>query len=169
MVRRMFLNGAVAADSPNFTRGNVCEKIDEGLPGWVDGTGMKRLLPSSVVVLLGSASFLTAQPVIQTKSQNALKIESARVTPGPNGGTYVAGVCRPAFGYSRVPLPHVHVLAFDDEGRLLFDKVDKLNTDRLRRSHRHSLPRDPYVVYLPVAPGEIGKVVVEQHSRHSHD
>ncbi len=97
-----------------------------------------------------------------------MRISSARVVTAPGGGSYVAGMAETAFGYSEPRTAHVHISAYDANGKLLAEKIDKLDTAKLARWHRNPHPAASYIAFLPWAPSQIARVTVVEHSGHIH-
>ena len=62
---------------------------------------------------------------------------------------------------------HVYVAAYDANGKLLAEKIDKINGNNLVRWHLRPRPRAPYTVFFPWKPSQIAKVtVIEQSGTH---
>jgi hypothetical protein len=111
-------------------------------------------------LLLASNSIASANPIISSSSENSVRISSARVVRAPGGGSYVTGMIRPSFGYVAPGAVDVDVTAYDANGKLLAEKVDKIDANDLVISHLRPSPRAPYVVFFPWEPSQIGKVTV---------
>ncbi|CAN5750431.1 hypothetical protein BH09VER1_BH09VER1_12040 [soil metagenome] len=131
---------------------------------------IKTFLCSAIAAAsLPSASFSAfANPTISSSSEKAMQIDSARVVKAPGGGSYVTGTVEPSFGYTAPRAAHVHVAAYDANGKLLGEKVDKLNGNNLVRWHLRPRPRASYVVFFPWEPSQIAKVTIVEHSGHTH-
>ena len=56
------------------------------------------------------------------------------------GGSYVTGMIEPSFGYAAPGAVHVHVAAYDANGKLLAEKVDSIDGDNLVTSHLRPSP-----------------------------
>jgi hypothetical protein len=80
------------------------------------------------------------------------------------GGSYVTGMTEPSFGYVAPRAAHVHVAAYDANGKLRAEKIDKINGNNLVRWHLRPRPRAPYTVFFPWEPSQIAKVTVIEHS-----
>ena len=66
----------------------------------------------------------------------------------------------PSFGYVALRGAHVHVAAYDANGKLLAEKVDNIDANDLVRWHLRPRPRAPYAVFFPWKPSQIAKVTV---------
>ena len=66
----------------------------------------------------------------------------------------------PSFGYAAPSVVHVHVAAYDANGKLLAEKVDNVNGNKLLRWHLRPSPRAHYTVFFPWDPSQIAKVTV---------
>ena len=84
------------------------------------------------------------------------------------GGSYVTGMTEPSFGYVAPRTAHVHVAAYDANGKLLAEKIDKINGNKLVRWHLRPRPRAPYTVFFPWGPSQITKVTVIEHSGYTY-
>jgi hypothetical protein len=91
-------------------------------------------------------------------SESSTRIGPARVVKAIGGGSYVTGTIEPSFGYVAPHTIHVHVAAYDANGKLLARKTDKINGNSLVRWHLRPRPRAPYTVFLPWEPSQIAKV-----------
>jgi len=130
-----------------------------------------KIKPSlvGIVSLVASAFIASASPAISAVSENAMRISSAHVVKAPwGGGSYVTGLAEPSFGYSVPRAAHVHISVYDVNGKLLGEKIDKLNSPRLVRSHLNPHPRTSYVAFFPWEPSQIAKVTIVEHSGHVH-
>ena len=67
-----------------------------------------------------------------------------------------------------VPGAHVHVAAYDANGKLLAEKIDKINGNNLVRWHLRPRPRAPYTVFFPWEPSQIAKATVIEHSGYAY-
>ena len=76
------------------------------------------------------------------------------------GGSYVTGMIEPSFGYVAPRAEHVRIAVYDANGKLMAEKVDKINANGLVISHLHPNPRAPYAVFFPWAPPQIAKITV---------
>jgi hypothetical protein len=112
-------------------------------------------------LLFASSSIASANPVISSSSQNSVRISSASVVRALGGGSYVTGMIEPSVGYVAPGAVDVHVAAYDGNGKLLAEKVDKIDANDLVISHLRPNPRAPYAVFFPWEPSQIGKVTVE--------
>jgi hypothetical protein len=72
-----------------------------------------------------------SDPSFQSSSENSVRISSARVVRALGGGSYVTGMTEPSFGYVAPRTAHVHVAAYDANGKLLAEKIDKINGNNL--------------------------------------
>jgi hypothetical protein len=118
--------------------------------------------------LVASAFTASASPAISTSSVDAVQISRTHLEKALGGGSYVTGVAETSFG-SWVPRAvHVHVEVYDSNGKLLADKIDKLNSSLLVPWQRNPRPSVSYVVFLPLVPSQIAKVSVVEHSGHTH-
>jgi hypothetical protein len=111
-------------------------------------------------LLLASSSIASANPVISSSSENSVQMSDSSVVRALGGGSYVTGMIEPSFGYAAPGAVHVHVAAYDANGKLLAEKVDSIDGDNLVTSHLRPSPRAPYVVFFPWEPSQIGKVTV---------
>jgi hypothetical protein len=111
-------------------------------------------------LLLASSSIASANPVISSSSENSVQMSDSSVVRALGGGSYVTGMIEPSFGYAAPGAVHVHVAAYDANGKLLAEKVDKIDANDLVISHYRPSPRAPYVVFFPWEPSQIGKVTV---------
>ena len=94
-------------------------------------------------LLFASSSIASTNPVISSSSENSVRISDARVVRALGGGSYVTGMIEPSFGYVAPRAVHVHVAAYDANGKLLAEKVDKINGNDLVRWHLRPSPRAP--------------------------
>src|SRR5215510_10713294 len=96
------------------------------------------------VLLFASSCIASANAVISLSSENSLRISSARVERAIGGsGFYVTGMTEPSFGYVAPRAPHVHVMVYDANGKLLGEKIDNINGNDLVRWHLRPAPRAP--------------------------
>ncbi|MCX6972958.1 MAG: hypothetical protein NTZ94_01450 [Verrucomicrobia bacterium] len=70
--------------------------------------------------------------------------------------------------YAAPRAAHVHVAGYDTNGKLLAEKVDKLNSNNLVRWHLRPRQRASYLVFFLWTPAQIAKVSVIEHSGHTH-
>ena len=84
------------------------------------------------------------------------------------GGSYVTGMTESSFGYVAPRAVHVHVAAYDANGKLLGEKIDKINGNNLVRWHLRPRPRAPYTVFFPWEPSQIAKATVIEHSGYAY-
>lgn len=129
---------------------------------------MKAIFSLAFSLLLAASSFLQAAPATEIRSDSGLLISSANIAPAPGGGVYVSGLSRPSLGVSTPSLPHIHVAAYDRNGKPLAEKTASLNQSRLTVNHYTPRPRASYVVYLPAKASEIGTIIVTPHSGRRH-
>jgi hypothetical protein len=66
----------------------------------------------------------------------------------------------PSFGYVAPGAAHLRVPAYDANGKLLDEKVDKINGSNPVNRHLRPNPRAPYAVFFPWQPSQIAKVTV---------
>lgn len=119
------------------------------------------------VLLFASSRIASANPVISSSSENSVQISSARVVRALGGGSYVTGMTEPSFGYVAPRAAHVHVAAYDANGKLRAEKIDKINGNNLVRWHLRPRPRAPFTVFFPWEPSQMAKVtVIEQSGIH---
>ena len=111
-------------------------------------------------LLLASSTIASANPVISSSSENSVQMGDSSVVRALGGGSYVTGMIEPSFGYAAPGAVHVHVAAYDANGKLLAEKVDSIDDNQLVRWHLHPNPRAPYAVFLPWVPSQIAKVTV---------
>jgi hypothetical protein len=130
-------------------------------------TKILSLAAGAAVLLFASSSIASTNPVISSSSENSVRISSARVVRALGGGSYVTGMIEPSFGYVAPRAAHVHVAAYDADGKLLAKKVDKVNANNLVRWHLRPRPRASYTVFFPWEPSQIAKVTVIEHSGYS--
>jgi hypothetical protein len=119
-------------------------------------------------LLFASSSIASSNPVISSSSENSVRISSARVVRALGGGSYVTGMTEPSFGYVAPRAVYAHVAAYDANGKLLAEKIDKINVNKLVRWHLRPSPRAPYTVFFPWEPCQIAKVTVIEHSGRRH-
>jgi hypothetical protein len=119
-------------------------------------------------LLFASSHRASANAVISSSSGNSVRISSARVLRAIGGGSYVTGMTEPSFGYVAPRAAHVHVAAYDANGKLLGEKIDKINVNSLVRWHLRPRPRAPFTVFFPWQPTQIAKVSVIEHSGEIH-
>ena len=110
------------------------------------------LVAGFAALLLASSSIASANPVISSSSENSVQMSDSRIVRALGGGSYVAGIIEPSFGYAAPGAVHVHVAAYDANGKLLAEKVDKINGSNLVRWHLRPNPRAPYAVFFPCNP-----------------
>ena len=128
----------------------------------------------TLLLVAGCAAFLLSDGsasidrVIVSSSENAVQINSARVVRAIGGGSYVTGMVELSFGYSNPRSAHVHIAAYDMDGKLLAEKIDKISANKLQRWHLRPAPRTPYVAFFPWEPSQIAKVTVTEHGGHEH-
>jgi hypothetical protein len=120
------------------------------------------------VLLFANSRIASANPVISSSSENSVQISSARVVRALGGGSYVTGMTEPSFGYVAPRAAHVHVAAYDANGKLRAEKIDKINGNNLVRWHLRPRPRAPYTVFFPWEPSQIATVIVIEHSGSTH-
>jgi hypothetical protein len=121
-----------------------------------------------VALLFASGSIASTNPVISSSSENSVRISSARIVKALGGGSYVTGMAEPSFGYVAPRAVHVHVAAYDANGKLLGEKIDKINGNNLVRWHLRPRPRAPYTVFFPWEPSQIAKATVIEHSGYAY-
>jgi hypothetical protein len=125
------------------------------------------LAAGAAVLLFASSSIASTNPVISSSSENSVRISSARVVRALGGGSYVTGMTEPSFGYVGPRAAHVHVAAYDANGKLLAEKVDNIDANDLVRWHLRPRPRAPFTVFFPWEPSQIAQVtVIEQSGTH---
>ena len=138
--------------------------IDPATGPRVNRQAMKKktlsLAAGFAALLFASSSIASTNPVISSSSENSARISSARVVRALGGGSYVTGMIEPSFGYAAPRAEHVRVGAYDANGKLLAEKVDKINANDLVISHLRPSPRAPYAVFFPWEPSQIAKVTV---------
>ena len=143
-------------------------KIRSAIDGATDPRVNRRAIKIKILslaagfaaLLFASNSIAFTNPVISSSSENSVRISSARVVRAIGGGSYVTGMIEPSFGYFAPGAAHVRVAAYDANGKLLAEKVDKINANDLVISHLRPNPRAPYTVFFPWAPSQIAKVTV---------
>ena len=127
--------------------------IDTATDPGVNRQAMKKktlsLAAGFAALLFASSSIASTNPVISSSSENSVRISSARVVRALGGGSYVTGMIEPSFGYVAPRAMHVHVAAYDAKGKLLTEKIDKINGNNLVRWHLRPRPRAPYAVFFP--------------------
>ncbi|MET0252572.1 MAG: hypothetical protein ABW214_00870, partial [Terrimicrobiaceae bacterium] len=106
------------------------------------------LAAGAAVLLFASSSIASTNTVISYSSENSVRISTARVVRALGGGSYVTGMAEPSFGYAAPRAAHVHVTVYDANGRLLAEKIDKINVNNLVRWHLRPRPRNPYTVFF---------------------
>jgi hypothetical protein len=126
------------------------------------------LAAGAAVLLFASSSIASTNPVISSSSENSVRISSARIVRALGGGSYVTGMTEPSFGYAAPRAAHMHVAAYDANGKLLAEKIDKINGNNLVRWHLRPRPRAPYTVYFPWEPFQIAKVTIVERQRPTH-
>jgi hypothetical protein len=126
------------------------------------------LAAGSAALLFASCSIASTNPVISSSSENSVRISSARVVRALGGGSYVTGMTEPSFGYVAPRAVHVHVAAYDANGKLLGEKIDKINGNNLVKWHLRPRPRAPYTVFFPWEPSQIAKATVIEHSGYAY-
>ena len=90
------------------------------------------LAAGAAVLLFASSSIATTNPYhFNLRPKNSVRISSARVVRALGGGSYVTGMTEPSFGYVAPRTAHVHVAAYDANGKLLAEKIDKINGNNL--------------------------------------
>ena len=138
--------------------------IDPATDPGVNRQAMKKktlsLAAGFAALLFASSSIASTNPVISSSSENSVRISSARVVRALGGGSYVTGMIEPSFGYVAPGDVHVRVAAYDANGKLLAEKVDKIDANDLVISHLRPSPRAPYTVFFPWEPSQIAKVTV---------
>src|SRR3979411_1097061 len=93
------------------------------------------LAATAATFLFASSHMASANLAISTSSENSVRLSSARVVRALGGGSYVTGMTEPSFGYIAPRAAHVHVAAYDAKGKLLAEKIDKINGNSLVRWH----------------------------------
>ena len=126
------------------------------------------LAAGATVLLFASSSIASTNTVISYSSENSVRISSARVVRALGGGSYVTGMAEPSFGYAAPRAAHVHVTVYDANGKLLAEKIDKINVNNLVRWHLRPRPRTPYTVFFPWEPSQIASVTVIEHSGYNY-
>ena len=121
-----------------------------------------------VALLVASGSIASTNPVISTSSENSVRISNARIMRALGGGSYVTGMTQPSFGYVAPRAAHVHVAAYDANGKLLAEKIGNINGNNLLRWHLRPSPRAPFTVFFPWERSQIAKVTVVERSGHTH-
>jgi hypothetical protein len=119
-------------------------------------------------LLFASSSIASPDPVISFSSENSVRISSASVVRALGGGSYVTGMTEPSFGYIAPRAAHVHIAAYDANGKLPADKIGNINGNNLVRWHLRPSPRSPFTVFFPWEPSRIAKVTIIEHSGHEH-
>ncbi|HEY5812514.1 MAG TPA: hypothetical protein VIT23_07665 [Terrimicrobiaceae bacterium] len=119
-------------------------------------------------LFLASGSIASTNPVVSSSSENSVRISSAKIERALGGGSYVTGMTQPSFGYVAQHAVHVHVSAYDANGKLLAERIDNINRNNLVRWHLRPSPRAPFTVSFPWEPFQIAKVTVIEHSGHTH-
>ena len=106
----------------------ICHRYSHR-PG-VNRQAMKKMTLSLTAgfaaLLFASSSIASSEPVISSSSENSVRISDARVVRALGGGSYVTGMIEPSFGYVAPRAAHVHVAAYDANGKLLAEKVKAL-------------------------------------------
>jgi hypothetical protein len=122
------------------------------------------LAVGAAVLLSASRNTASGSTVISFSSENALRISSARLVNALGGGSYVTGIMEPSFGYAAPRGAHVHVASYDKNGKLLAEKIDKINVNNLVRWHLRPRPRSPYTVFFPFELSQIARVTIVEHN-----
>jgi hypothetical protein len=146
-------------DSINFLRGWCLLVVKK-----VMKTKTLLLAAGFAALLFGSSSIASTNLVISTSSENSVRISSARVVRALGGGSYVTGMTEPSFGYVAPRAVHVHVAVYDANGKLLSEKIDRINGNNLVRWHLRPRPRASYTVFFPWELSQIAKATVIEHS-----
>jgi hypothetical protein len=97
--------------------------------------------------LVASGSTASTNPVISTSSENSVRISNARVVRALGGGSYLTGMTQPSFGYVAPRAAHVHVAVYDASGKLLAERIGKINGNNLVRWHLRPRPRAPFICW----------------------
>jgi hypothetical protein len=129
---------------------------------------MKTRTLSLAALLFASSSIASTGPVISSSSEISVRISSASVVRALGGGSYVTGMTEPSFGYIAPRAPHVHIAAYDANGKLLAETIDKINSNNMVKWHLRPRPRAPYTVFFPWEPSQIAKVTIIEHGGHEH-
>jgi len=114
----------------------------------------------AIFIELGFPLLAFANPVISTSSACPIKISSARVERTRGDFAYVTGMVEPSVGYSSPGMVSIHVFAYGTNGKLLAEKIERINFSRLVRWHLHPRPSAPYVAFFPWSVSKIAKVAV---------
>jgi len=129
----------------------------------------KTFLLLGMAAALGTGALRAAPGIpMALHSGRALELTGARVESAPGGGTYVTGLVESVAGYAVPRAAHVHVTAYDAQGRVLGEKSDLLARSLLVRSHFQPQPRDTYTVSFAWPPAQIARVEIVEHSGHLH-
>lgn len=119
-------------------------------------------------LLVASGTIASTNPVISTSSEDSVRISTARIVRALGGGSYVTGMIQPSFGNVAPRAMHMHIAAYDANGKLLADKIGNINGNNLVRWHLRPSPRSPFTVFFPWEPSQIAKVTVVERSGHTH-
>jgi hypothetical protein len=131
-------------------------------------TKILSLAAGFAALLFASDSSASANPVISSSSENSVRISNARVVRALGGGSYLTGMTQPSFGYVAPRAAHVHVAVYGTSGKLLAERIGKINGNNLVRWHLRPRPRAPFTVFFPWEPFQIAKVTVIERSGHTH-
>ena len=143
-----------------ITKAAIDPAADQKVNRFATKINSLSLAAGFAALLFASSSIAYTSPVISSSSANSVRISSARVVRALGGGSYVTGMIEPSFGYVTPRAEHVRVAAYDANGKLLAEKVDKINSSNLVRWHLRPNPRAPYAVFFPWQPSQIAKVTV---------
>jgi hypothetical protein len=110
-------------------------------------TKILSLAAGFAALLFASDSIASANPVISSSSENSVRISNARVVRALGGGSYLTGMTQPSFGYVAPRAAHVHVAVYGTSGKLLAERIGKINGNNLVRWHLRPRPRAPFICW----------------------
>ncbi len=129
---------------------------------------MKLLFCLAAAFILLTSATAQSSPGVHILSNQDLVVTSSHLAAAPGGGTYVSGISQPTWGVSAPAQPHIHIIVYDRNGRILLEKIDTLNRTDLAANHYSPRPRAIYTVYLPVDEALIGGITISPHTGHHH-
>jgi hypothetical protein len=132
---------------------------------------MKTILFSIAFLLViaarsGASPSQVAPPRIVVSSESpALRLENVHIDPRDGK---VRGTVYLNFGYTAPLLPHVHVYALNDSGKIIYEGCDKLSRDLLAPHPRLGRGRDSFSARLPANLNGITTIKVVTSSEHDN-
>jgi hypothetical protein len=129
---------------------------------------MKTTLFSIVLILLiaagsGASPSQFAPRIVISSESPALRLQNVHIDPHDGK---VRGTAYLNFGYAAPGLPHVHVYALDDSGKIVYEGCDKFSRNLLAPHPRLQKGGDRFSASLPANLTQITTIKVVASSGH---